>query len=71
MWRGVAIESITAVDEGLDGGEVDVVDRGKVEDDGFEGGAGIGDIGCLFRAWGGLAPRQVLVKVSLEDVIWE
>ena len=35
---GVAVQLVADVDEVLDGGDVDVVDRGEVEDDGFEGG---------------------------------
>jgi hypothetical protein len=35
---GVAVELVADVDEVLDGGDVDVIDGGEVEDDGFEGG---------------------------------
>ena len=34
---GVAVQLVADIDEVLDGGDVDVVDRGEVEDDGFEG----------------------------------
>ena len=34
----VAVKLVTNVDEILDRGDVDIVDGGKVEDDGFEGG---------------------------------
>ena len=36
--RGVAVELVAHVNEVLDGGDVDVVDRGEVQDDCFEGG---------------------------------
>ena len=35
---GVAVKLVADVDEMLDRGDVDIVDGGKVEDDGFEGG---------------------------------
>lgn len=36
---GVAVELVAYVDQVLDGSDVDIVDGGEVEDDGFEGGA--------------------------------
>ena len=35
---GVAVQLVADVDEMLDGCDVDIVDGGEVEDDGFEGG---------------------------------
>lgn len=35
--RGVSVELVADVDELLHGGDIDVVDRGEVEDDGLEG----------------------------------
>lgn len=57
---GVAVELVADVDEVLDGGDVDVVDGGEVEDDGLEGGEG-GLVGRGAAAAGpGVIPGSVL-----------
>ena len=58
---GVSVELVADVDEVLDGCDVDVVDGGKVEDDGFEGGF----VGFVRRgtatAWAWVVPGTVLL----------
>jgi len=63
---GVAVELVADVDEVLDGGNVDIVDGGEVEDDSFEGGLK-GVVGGLAVAAGaGVVPGAVLLvsKIS-------
>ena len=56
----VEVELVADVDEVLYGGNVHVVDRGEVEDDGFEGRAiGLVDC-CLATAWAWVIPGAVL-----------
>ena len=60
---GVAVELVADVDEVLDGGDVDIVDGGKVEDDGFEGGF-CGVVGGRAVAAGArVVPGAVLVSI--------
>lgn len=57
---GVAVELGADVDEVLDGGDVDVVDGGEVEDDGAQEGF-VGREGDLFATTGpGVVPGTVL-----------
>lgn len=57
---GVAVQLVAHVDQVLDRRDVDVVDGGEVEDDGFEGGAvRVLDQG-LATAGAGVIPRAVL-----------
>ncbi len=56
----IAVELVADVDEVLDGGDVDVVDGGEVEDDGFEGGFGGLVGGGAVTAGTGIIPRAVL-----------
>lgn len=67
----VAVELVADVDEVLDGCDVDVVDRGEVEDDGFEGGfVGFdGDGSAAARAR--VVPGPILKGVLVDAVgIW-
>ena len=59
---GVPVERVAEVDEALDGGDVDVVDGGEVEDYGAEGRLLLSVGGGVFRA--GVAPEAVLRFVS-------
>ena len=68
---GVAVELVADVDEVLDGCDVDVVDRGEVEDDGFEGGfVGLdGDGSAAARAR--VVPGPILNRVLVDAVgVW-
>ena len=57
---GVAVELVAHVDEVLHRGYIDVVYRGEVEDDGFEGGeVGFGGYG-LAAAGAGVIPGTIL-----------
>lgn len=67
---GVAVELVADVDEVLHRGDVDVVDGGEVEDDGFEGGFVGFDGGGFAAAWAGVVPGPVL-GCGLVDAIWE
>ena len=59
---GVAVELVADVDEVLHGCDVDVVDGGEVEDDGFEGGI-VGFDGDGFAATrAGVVPGAVLLS---------
>ena len=61
---GVAVKLVTDVDEVLDRGDVDIVDGGKVEDDGFEGGF-VGFDGNGFAAAGArIVPGAILCCMS-------
>jgi len=52
---GVAVELVADIDEVLDRGDVDVVDGGEVEDDGFEGR----EAGCVGRGAAAAGARVV------------
>lgn len=54
----MAVELVAHVDEVLDGGDVDVVDGGEVEDDGFEDRTVVA-AGYVTLAWAGVVPRAV------------
>lgn len=58
----VAVQLVADVDEGLDGGGVDVVDGGEVEDDGLEGRAGVFLVPEVARF--GVVPRAVLLLLD-------
>ena len=62
---GVAVQLVADVDEVLDGGDVDVVDRGEVEDDGFEGGFVGFDGDGFAAARAGVVPGAILSCVSV------
>lgn len=64
----VAVELVADVDEVLDGGDVDVVDGGEVEDDGFEGGFGGVVRGGAVAAGPGVVPGTVLVGERVSGV---
>lgn len=66
VWGGVAVELIADVDEVLDGCDVDVVDGGEVEDDGFEGGLVGLDGNGFAAARTGVVPGAVLSCVLVE-----
>ena len=57
---GVAVELVADVDEVLDGGDVDVIDGGEVEDDGFQGGFVGLDGGRLSATGPRIVPGAVL-----------
>ena len=61
----VAVQLVADVDEVLDGGDVDVVDRGEVEDDGFEGGFVGFDGDGFAAARAGVVPGAILSYVSV------
>lgn len=58
---GVTVELVADVDEVLDRGDVDVVDGGEVEDDGFEGR----EAGCVGRG-----PARAGARVVPGSVLW-
>lgn len=69
---GVAIELVADVDEVLDGCNIDVIDRGEVKDDGFEGGfVGFdGDGSAAARAR--VVPGPILNCVLVDAVgVWD
>lgn len=53
-------ELVPGVDEGLDGGCVDEVDGGEVEDYGAEDGARVGLVGLFPAPRAGVVPWSVL-----------
>ena len=57
---GVAVELVAHVDQVLDGSDVDIVDGGEVEDDGFEGGAVRLLDQWFTTAWAWVIPGAVL-----------
>jgi len=59
---GVAVELLADVAETLDRGDVGVVDRGPVEDDGVQDGAVVFDGGLLAAAGAGVVPWAVLLE---------
>ncbi len=61
VWACVAVELVADVDEVLDGGDVDVVDGGEVEDDGFEGRFRRVIGGGAVAAGAGVVPGAVLL----------
>ena len=62
LGAGVAIELVAHVNQVLDGSDVDVVDRGEVKDDGFEGGFG-GVVGRgAVATWAGVIPGAILLE---------
>ena len=61
---GVAVKLVADVDEILDRGDVDVVDGGKVEDDGFEGGFVGFDGNGFAAARAGIVPGAILCCMS-------
>ena len=61
---GVAVKLVTDVDEILDRGDVDIVDGGKVEDDGFEGGFVGLDGNALAAARARIVPGAILCCMS-------
>ena len=65
---GVAVQLVADVDEVLDGGDVDVVDRGEVEDDGFEGGFVGFDGDGFAAARAGVVPGAILSCVSINAI---
>ena len=62
----VAVELVADVDEMLDGCDVDIIDRGEVEDDGFEGGLFGFDGDGFAAARARVVPRAVLNYVLVE-----
>lgn len=64
---GVSRELVARVDEGLDGGCVDEVDGGEVEDYGAEDGPRVGLVGLFAAARAGVIPWSVLERVSDSD----
>lgn len=68
VWCGVAVELVADVDEVLDGCDVDVVDRGKVEDDGFEGGFVGFDRDRSAAAWARVVPGPILNWMLVDAV---
>ena len=66
--RSVAVELVPDVDEMLDRGDIDVVDRGEVKYYGFEFRS-TRVIGCfLAAAWARIVPRTVLEMVSIVEL---
>lgn len=63
---GVAVELIADVDEVLDGRNVDIVDRRKVEDDGFESRSVRFNGDGFAAARARIVPRAVLKHLSVE-----
>ncbi len=68
VWGGVAVELVADVDEVLDGGDIDVVNGGEVEDDGFEGGFVGFDGDGLAAAGAGVVPGAILGCVLVNAV---
>lgn len=64
---GVAVELIADIDEVLDGRDIDIVDGGEVEDDGFEGRFFGLDGYRLAAAGARVVPRTVLICVLTND----
>ena len=63
---GVMVELVADVEKVLDAGDVDVVDGGEVEDDGFEGWAVRNVRSCTASARAGVVPGTVLMKMLAE-----
>lgn len=62
----VAVELVADVDEMLDGCDVDIIDGGEVEDDGFEGGLLGFDGDGFAAARARVVPRAILNYVLVE-----
>jgi hypothetical protein len=60
FWFGVSIELVADVDETLNRGGIDVVDRREVKNYSTENGAIVIKIGGLAAAWARIVPRTVL-----------
>ena len=58
--RGVVIKLIANVNQMLYGCDINIINRGEVKDDGFEGGTGIVDVYLPAATWSGIVPRSVL-----------
>lgn len=63
VWSSVFVELVADVDEVLDGCEVDVVDGGHVEDDGFESRLVVCFFGLLAAARAGVVPWPIAEAV--------
>jgi hypothetical protein len=62
LGRGIAIKLITDIDEMLYAGDIDIVDRGEVENDGFESWLVVGVVLFVTRAWARVIPWAVLLS---------
>ena len=65
---GVAVKLVADVNEVLNGGDVDVVDGGEVEDDGFEGGLVGFDGNGSAAARAGVVPRAILSCILVNAI---
>jgi len=65
---GVAIELVAHVDKVLDGGDINVVDCSKIEDDGFESWTMVVRINLLAALWPWVVPWAVLEYRSEKKV---
>ena len=65
---GVAVQLVANVDQMLDRCDVHIVDGGKVENDGFEGGFFGFDSGDSAATWARVIPRTILSCMSVNAI---